>query len=81
LTAEAAYRQGYLGRADRHEKFHRNENMKILQSLDPGEGVKQFIRQFFSHLAGKYELSIADASKDEAPGSDRANTPRDMGEA
>ncbi|HEX8473540.1 MAG TPA: hypothetical protein VF666_05875 [Pyrinomonadaceae bacterium] len=63
LTTEAAYRQGYLERADRREKFQRNENMEILHSVCPEEGMR-FIRQFFSQLAGKYELSIAAAPKD-----------------
>jgi hypothetical protein len=58
LTAEAAYQRGYLGRPDRREKFHRNENMEVLQSLTPEEGVR-FIRQFFSGLPGKYELGVA----------------------
>jgi hypothetical protein len=65
LTAEAAYRQGYLERPDRREKFQRNENMEILHSVSPEEGMR-FIRQFFSQLAGKYELNIAAAPTDES---------------
>ena len=61
LTPEAAYRQGYLERPDRKEKFPRNQNMEILYSLSPEEGA-QFIRQFFAPFAGKYELSIPGAS-------------------
>jgi len=63
LTAAAAYRRGYLERPDRREKFHRNQNMEALHAVGPEEGVR-FIRQFFSKLAGKYELSVADATKD-----------------
>lgn len=63
LTPEAAYRQGYLERPDRKEKFARNQNMETLHSLSPEEGV-QFIRRFFSQFAGKYELSIAGAAQD-----------------
>ena len=65
LSAEAAYRRGYLERADRREKFHRNQNMEALHAVGPEEGVR-FIRQFFSKLAGKYELSIADATPEDA---------------
>lgn len=63
LTAEAAYRQGYLDRPDRLEKFHRNENMEILHSVSPEEGSR-FIRQFFSQVEGRYELSIPAAPED-----------------
>ncbi|HEY9286231.1 MAG TPA: hypothetical protein VIP46_22460 [Pyrinomonadaceae bacterium] len=58
LPVEAAYRRGYLERPDRHEKFHRNENMEALHALSPEEGVR-FIRQFFSDLSGRYELGLA----------------------
>ena len=58
LTVEAAYRRGYLERPDRREKFHRNENVEVLQSLGPEGGVR-FIREFFSDLSGKYELGLA----------------------
>lgn len=64
LTPEAAYRRGYLERLDRREKFHRNQNMEALHAVRPEEGVR-FIRQFFSQLSGKYELSIADAAAPE----------------
>lgn len=63
LTPESAYRQGYLERADRRERFHRNEDMEVLQSLSPEDGM-DFVRQFFPELASKYELSIAGAPKD-----------------
>ncbi len=57
LTPEDAYRRGYLERKDRREKFHRNENMELLHSVSPEQGVK-FIREFFSHVSDKYEISI-----------------------
>jgi hypothetical protein len=63
LTAELAYRRGYLERPDRREKFPRNENMEILHSVSSEEGIR-FIRQFFSKLAGRYELTIATSPKD-----------------
>jgi len=61
LSVEAAYRRGYLERPDRREKFHRNENMEVLHSLSPEEGVR-FIRRFFSDLSGKYELGVVVAA-------------------
>jgi hypothetical protein len=56
LTAEDAYRRGYLERADRHEKFHRNHDMEILHALSPAEGVK-YIERYFAPQRGKYEVS------------------------
>ena len=73
LTAEAAYRQGYLERPDRKEKFPRNQNMEILHSLNPEEGTR-FIRQFFAQFAGKYEMSIAGATQD-SPAPDFDSSP------
>lgn len=68
LTPESAYRRGYLERPDRRAKFHRNQNMETLHAVGPEEGVR-FIRQFFSQLAGKYELGIATdaAAPEDAP--------------
>jgi hypothetical protein len=78
LTVEAAYRRGYLERPDRREKFHRNENMEALHAVRPEEGVR-FIRQFFSTLAGKYELDIADAPEDApAQGADHSDAAPDL---
>jgi hypothetical protein len=61
LTADVAYREGYLERADRREKFRLNYDMEALHSLSPAEGV-EFIKQFYAKFAGKYEVSIAQAS-------------------
>lgn len=61
LAAGAAYREGYLERADRREKFRLNYDMEPLHSLSPEEGV-EFIKQFYEKFAGKYDVSIAQAS-------------------
>ena len=57
LTAEAAYRRGYLERPDRRQKFRFNENMEILHTLSPEEGV-EFLREFYAEHEGKYEIGI-----------------------
>lgn len=56
LNAAEAYQQGYLERADRHEKFHRNYDMEILHSLGPAAGVR-YIEQYFAAQRGRYEVS------------------------
>ncbi|HVF48516.1 MAG TPA: hypothetical protein VNA19_00435 [Pyrinomonadaceae bacterium] len=58
LDAADAYRRGYLERPDRQEKFYLNQNMEILHTLSPEEGVK-FINQFFSEHRGRYDVGIA----------------------
>jgi len=55
ISAEEAYRRGYLERPDRHEKFHRNHDMEILHTLSPADSVK-FIEQYFTAQRGKYEV-------------------------
>ena len=69
LSVEAAYRRGYLERPDRREKFNRNENVEVLHSLSPEDGVR-FIREFFSDLSGKYELGVANETGVPGQGSD-----------
>jgi hypothetical protein len=58
LAPALAYRQGYLERPDRREKFHLNYDMEIIHTLSPTEGV-EFIKQFYARFAGKYEVSLA----------------------
>jgi hypothetical protein len=58
LDAAEAYRQGYLERADRQERFWRNSDMEVLHSLEPAEAAR-FIEHFFARHRGKYDLSIA----------------------
>lgn len=55
LTADEAYRRGYLERPDRREKFHRNHDMEALHSLSPADGVR-FIKKYFAGQRGKYEV-------------------------
>jgi hypothetical protein len=57
LDFAEAYRRGYLERADRRERFHRNLDMEALHTLSPEEGV-EFIRRFFAHHEGKYDLGL-----------------------
>lgn len=59
LDAAEAYRRGYLERADRRERFHRNLDMEALHTLSPAAGV-EFIRHFFARHEGKYDLSLAE---------------------
>jgi hypothetical protein len=60
LTASDAYRQGYLERPDRRERFPDNHDMEALHSMKPEEAVR-FLEQFFARHEGKYELSLADS--------------------
>ncbi len=58
VDAARAYREGYLERPDRHERFWRNSDMEVLHTLEPAEAAR-FINQFFARHRGKYELGIA----------------------
>jgi hypothetical protein len=71
LSVEEAYRRGYLGRPDRREKFHRNENMEALHALSAEDGVR-FIDEFFSDLAGKYKIGLAGEAREAGRESKRA---------
>jgi hypothetical protein len=66
LDFAEAYRRGYLERADRRERFHRNLDMEALHSLPPEEGV-EFIRRFFARHEGKYDLGLAETPEEAAP--------------
>ncbi|HYE15926.1 MAG TPA: hypothetical protein VD968_15900, partial [Pyrinomonadaceae bacterium] len=57
LTAEEAYRAGYLERPDRRERFPSNEDMEALHRLSPAEAVR-FLDDFYSRHRGKYELGV-----------------------
>jgi hypothetical protein len=65
LTAEAAYRRGYLERADRRTKFRLNEDMEVLHTLKPEAGI-EFLKRFFARHAGKYEIGLAARTQREA---------------
>ncbi len=57
LTAEQAYRQGYLDRPDRREKFWRNADVEELLTLSPEQGV-EFIRRFYAGQEGRYVVGV-----------------------
>ncbi|HJR06303.1 MAG TPA: hypothetical protein VJ842_03510 [Pyrinomonadaceae bacterium] len=63
--AADAYREGYLNRPDRHEKFRANANMEILHTLRPQEAVR-FLEEFYAQHRGKYELSSGETIDDAA---------------
>jgi hypothetical protein len=52
-----AYQQGYLNRADRHEKFKPNGNLEILHSLTPEAGL-EFLNKFYTKFRGKYQIEL-----------------------
>jgi hypothetical protein len=54
--AESAYREGYLARQDRKERFASNLDMEILHSLSPEDGI-QFLHEFYDKEAGNYYLT------------------------
>ena len=57
LTAEQAYRQGYLDRPDRREKFPRNADVEGLLTLSPEDGV-EFVKCFYAREEGRYEVGL-----------------------
>jgi hypothetical protein len=59
--AGSAYREGYLDRPDRKERFASNSDMEILHSLNPEEGMR-FLHEFYAHDAGNYYLTTDKAS-------------------
>ena len=54
--AKSAYREGYLDRPERKERFVSNLDMETLHSLDPEEGIK-FLREFYASDEGNYYLA------------------------
>jgi hypothetical protein len=74
-AAADAYREGYLERPDRREKFRANTNMEILHTLSPPEAVK-FLDEFYAQHRGKYELSSGEAAGDSV---ERQAQPSDTG--
>jgi hypothetical protein len=60
LDAATAYRQGYLERPDRRERFPDNHDMEALHSMTP-EDAARFLAKFFARHKGKYELSPAES--------------------
>jgi hypothetical protein len=62
LDATQAYREGYLERPDRPERFWRNQDMEALHAMSPAEAIV-FIDHFFARHRGKYELNVAESSE------------------
>jgi hypothetical protein len=58
LATETAYGSGYRDRAERKKLFAPNNDMEIMHSLSPEEGVL-FLQQFYEKFAGEYYLSLA----------------------
>ena len=56
LTPEEGYREGYLERADRLERFPWNGEVERLRSMSPEE-VVEWARGQFSKYEGQYEIS------------------------
>jgi hypothetical protein len=54
--AESAYREGYVARPDRNERFASNLDMEALHSLSPEEGIR-FLQEFYASDAGNYFLT------------------------
>jgi hypothetical protein len=60
LDAATAYREGYLERPDRRERFPDNHDMEALHSMTPQEAVR-FLERFFARHSGKFELTLPHA--------------------
>src|SRR4051812_21710 len=56
LEPELAYRQGYVERPDRKEKFGLNFDMERIYSLSADEAIK-FLENFYSKFSNEYLLS------------------------
>ena len=54
--AKSAYREGYLERPERTERFASNLDMETLHSLSPEEGI-EFLDWFYARDAGNYYLA------------------------
>lgn len=57
LSPEEAYKEGYLDRPDRKEKFPWNSTMEEVLHLPPAEAL-EFINKFFKKYKGKYTISL-----------------------
>jgi len=57
LNAETAYAQGYRDRPERKKLFATNNDMEIIHSLGPAEGV-MFLERFYEKFPGEYYLGL-----------------------
>lgn len=55
-SAQSVYREGYLARSNRKERFPNNADMEILHTLNPEEGIR-FLRQFYAGEEGNFYLT------------------------
>lgn len=60
MTAEEAYRTGYVDRADRRARFPWNADMEPLQTLEAASAV-EFLRTRFARYEGMYSLDTGSA--------------------
>jgi hypothetical protein len=58
LTAERAYREGYVDRPDRMQRYPWNADVEHLRDLAPEEVVEWAGRQFGEKYAGQFECSL-----------------------
>ncbi|HEY6233009.1 MAG TPA: hypothetical protein VIW64_17230 [Pyrinomonadaceae bacterium] len=56
LPADAVYKQGYLNRPERRQRFAANVDMEAVHSLTPQEGMR-FLQDFYAADAGNYYLA------------------------
>jgi len=61
--AATAYREGYLERPERKERFASNLDMEPLHSLSPEAGIR-FLQDFYANDAGNYYLTADRESMD-----------------
>ena len=54
--AETVYKQGYLDRPERQQRFASNLDMEAVHSLSPEEGMR-FLKDFYAADAGNYYLA------------------------
>lgn len=57
VTAETAYREGYRDRPERKKLFATNNDVEIIHSLSPEEGIL-FLEQFYEKFPAEYYLSL-----------------------
>jgi len=62
--AASAYREGYLDRPERRERFASNLDMEPLYALNPEEGI-QFLNKFYASDEGNYYLAADKDSLEE----------------
>jgi len=59
LTVKEFYKNGYVDKPDRKEKFSYNNDVDKLLEIDPVQGIN-FLNNFFQDYLGKYQLEISE---------------------